>query len=129
MCSKTLARQRSESNRSLLRCRNLKLEKGCALYDFVLVAKLGIMIEGQEGLNWDRWRRLCHDVEALGFTSLRRSDHFFSVMDVARARRGVDEADRDRTDGQPDDVSPTCAVGPDRGGGRHPLQRTAHPGR
>jgi len=38
------------------------------------------MIEGQEGLNWDRWRRLCHDVEALGFASLRRSDHFFSVM-------------------------------------------------
>ena len=40
------------------------------------------MIEGQEGLTWDRWKRLCHDVEALGFTSLRRSDHFFSVMGV-----------------------------------------------
>ena len=40
------------------------------------------MIEGQEGLNWDRWRHLCHDVEALGFTALRRSDHFFSVMGV-----------------------------------------------
>ena len=40
------------------------------------------MIEGQEGLNWDRWRNLCHDVEALGFTALRRSDHFFSVMSV-----------------------------------------------
>ncbi|OLC22984.1 MAG: hypothetical protein AUJ02_00180 [Chloroflexi bacterium 13_1_40CM_3_65_12] len=46
------------------------------------MAKLGIMIEGQEGLNWDRWRRLCREVEALGFTSLRRSDHFFSVMGV-----------------------------------------------
>jgi len=38
------------------------------------------MIEGQEGLNWDRWRLICHDAEALGFDSLRRSDHLFSVM-------------------------------------------------
>jgi alkanesulfonate monooxygenase SsuD/methylene tetrahydromethanopterin reductase-like flavin-dependent oxidoreductase (luciferase family) len=38
------------------------------------------MIEGQEGLNWDRWRRLCHDVEALGFASLRRSEHLISLM-------------------------------------------------
>jgi len=41
---------------------------------------IGIMIEGQEGLTWDRWRALCADVERLGFGSLRRSDHFFSVM-------------------------------------------------
>ncbi|TMF87259.1 MAG: LLM class flavin-dependent oxidoreductase [Chloroflexi bacterium] len=41
---------------------------------------IGIMIEGQEGLTWDRWRALCADVERLGFASLRRSDHFFSVM-------------------------------------------------
>ena len=38
------------------------------------------MIEGQEGLNWDRWRRLCHDVESLGFASLRRSEHLISLM-------------------------------------------------
>jgi alkanesulfonate monooxygenase SsuD/methylene tetrahydromethanopterin reductase-like flavin-dependent oxidoreductase (luciferase family) len=44
------------------------------------VAKIGIMIEGQEGLSWDRWRHICHDADALGFDSLRRSDHFFSVM-------------------------------------------------
>src|SRR5579859_7792140 len=44
------------------------------------MASVGIMIEGQEGLNWERWRRLCRDVETLGFASLRRSDHFFSVM-------------------------------------------------
>jgi len=44
------------------------------------VAKLGIMIEGQEGLNWERWRRLCHDVERLGFASLRRSEHLISLM-------------------------------------------------
>jgi len=44
------------------------------------VAKIGIMIEGQEGLTWDRWRQLCNDVERLGFASLRRSDHLISVF-------------------------------------------------
>jgi alkanesulfonate monooxygenase SsuD/methylene tetrahydromethanopterin reductase-like flavin-dependent oxidoreductase (luciferase family) len=44
------------------------------------VAKIGIMIEGQEGLTWDRWRHICHDADTLGFDSLRRSDHFVSVM-------------------------------------------------
>ena len=44
------------------------------------MAKVGIMIEGQEGLTWDRWRLICSDAEALGFDSLRRSDHLFSVM-------------------------------------------------
>lgn len=44
------------------------------------MAVLGVMIEGQEGLTWDRWRHLCEVVEELGFESLWRSDHFFSVM-------------------------------------------------
>jgi alkanesulfonate monooxygenase SsuD/methylene tetrahydromethanopterin reductase-like flavin-dependent oxidoreductase (luciferase family) len=44
------------------------------------MAKVGIMIEGQEGLNWDRWRRICHDADRLGFDSLRRSDHLTSLM-------------------------------------------------
>jgi alkanesulfonate monooxygenase SsuD/methylene tetrahydromethanopterin reductase-like flavin-dependent oxidoreductase (luciferase family) len=44
------------------------------------MAKVGIMIEGQEGLNWDRWRRICHDTDTLGFDSLRRSDHLISLM-------------------------------------------------
>jgi alkanesulfonate monooxygenase SsuD/methylene tetrahydromethanopterin reductase-like flavin-dependent oxidoreductase (luciferase family) len=38
------------------------------------------MIEGQEGLNWDRWRHLCQVVEDLGFESLWRSDHLISLM-------------------------------------------------
>ncbi|MFI5284600.1 MAG: LLM class flavin-dependent oxidoreductase [Candidatus Dormibacterales bacterium] len=46
------------------------------------MAKIGIMIEGQEGLSWDRWRQICSDAETLGFDSLRRSDHLFSVMGV-----------------------------------------------
>jgi alkanesulfonate monooxygenase SsuD/methylene tetrahydromethanopterin reductase-like flavin-dependent oxidoreductase (luciferase family) len=44
------------------------------------MAKIGIMIEGQEGLNWARWRRICHDADTLGFDSLRRSDHLTSLM-------------------------------------------------
>ena len=44
------------------------------------MAVIGVMIEGQEGLTWDRWRNLCRVVEELGFESLWRSDHFFSVM-------------------------------------------------
>lgn len=46
------------------------------------MTKLGIMIEGQEGLNWERWRSLCADADGLGFHALRRSDHLFSVMGV-----------------------------------------------
>ncbi len=42
--------------------------------------RLGVMIEGQEGLNWDRWRRIVRTTEDLGFESLWRSDHFFSLM-------------------------------------------------
>ena len=46
------------------------------------MAKIGIMIEGQEGLNWERWRLICRDVDTLGFDSLRRSDHLLSVFGV-----------------------------------------------
>ena len=37
---------------------------------------LSIMIEGQDGLTWPRWKRLVAEVESLGFTGLFRSDHF-----------------------------------------------------
>ena len=43
------------------------------------MAQVGIMIEGQEGLSWDRWRKICLDTDRLGFASLRRSDHFTSL--------------------------------------------------
>jgi alkanesulfonate monooxygenase SsuD/methylene tetrahydromethanopterin reductase-like flavin-dependent oxidoreductase (luciferase family) len=46
------------------------------------MAKIGIMIEGQEGLSWDRWRHICEDADTLGFASLRRSEHLFSVFGV-----------------------------------------------
>jgi alkanesulfonate monooxygenase SsuD/methylene tetrahydromethanopterin reductase-like flavin-dependent oxidoreductase (luciferase family) len=46
------------------------------------MTQLGIMIEGQEGLNWERWRRICADTDTLGFASLRRSDHLISLMNA-----------------------------------------------
>ena len=42
--------------------------------------RIGIMIEGQEGLTWERWFRIADRVESLGLDSLWRSDHFFSLM-------------------------------------------------
>jgi F420-dependent oxidoreductase-like protein len=42
--------------------------------------KVGVMIEGQEGLTWERWNRIADRVESLGLDSLWRSDHFFSLM-------------------------------------------------
>jgi F420-dependent oxidoreductase-like protein len=46
--------------------------------------QLGVMVEGQEGLTWERWRQLMGCVEALGFESLWRSDHFMSLVDGER---------------------------------------------
>jgi F420-dependent oxidoreductase-like protein len=38
--------------------------------------EVAVMIEGQEGLNWPRWKRLVRTVEEAGFAGLYRSDHF-----------------------------------------------------
>lgn len=38
--------------------------------------ELAIMIEGQNGLNWERWQRIARAVEDLGFVGLYRSDHY-----------------------------------------------------
>ena len=40
---------------------------------------LGVMIEGQEGLGWELWRRIVRVTEDTGFESLWRSDHFHSL--------------------------------------------------
>ncbi len=37
---------------------------------------VAIMIEGQNGLNWSRWKKIVTLVEDLGFAGLYRSDHF-----------------------------------------------------
>lgn len=45
---------------------------------------LGVMVEGQEGLTWERWRRVMARSEELGFESLWRSDHLLSRVDAGR---------------------------------------------
>lgn len=37
---------------------------------------IAIMVEGQMGLDWPRWKRMARAVENLGFVGLYRSDHF-----------------------------------------------------
>jgi len=41
--------------------------------------RVGIMIEGQEGLAWERWLTLVHAAEDMGYESLFRSDHLTSL--------------------------------------------------
>jgi len=40
------------------------------------VIELAVMVEGQDGLNWDRWQRLARAAEDWGIAGLYRSDHF-----------------------------------------------------
>jgi F420-dependent oxidoreductase-like protein len=40
------------------------------------MTQIGIMIEGQDGLNWDRWKRLLQAAEDFGYQCVFRSDHF-----------------------------------------------------
>jgi len=41
-----------------------------------------LMIEGQEGVTWDRWVALADAADRLGFEALFRSDHYFSARGV-----------------------------------------------
>ena len=40
------------------------------------MTQIGIMIEGQDGLNWPRWQRLLKTAEDCGYQCVFRSDHF-----------------------------------------------------
>lgn len=40
------------------------------------MTQIGIMIEGQDGLNWARWQRLLQTAEDCGYQCVFRSDHF-----------------------------------------------------
>jgi F420-dependent oxidoreductase-like protein len=40
------------------------------------VVQIGLMIEGQNGLTWPRWRRVLDLAEEMGFAFVFRSDHF-----------------------------------------------------
>ena len=43
------------------------------------MAEIGIMIEGQEDMTWERFFKIAETVEALGFDSLFRSDHLTAL--------------------------------------------------
>ncbi len=40
------------------------------------MVEIGVMIEGQDGLTWERWERVLQAAEDMGFNSVFRSDHF-----------------------------------------------------
>ena len=40
---------------------------------------VGLMVEGQHGLNWENWRRMLATAERLEFPTVFRSDHFFML--------------------------------------------------
>jgi len=42
--------------------------------------EIAIFLEGQNGLNWERWKRLAQATEDLGFIGLYRSDHFTNMQ-------------------------------------------------
>jgi alkanesulfonate monooxygenase SsuD/methylene tetrahydromethanopterin reductase-like flavin-dependent oxidoreductase (luciferase family) len=46
--------------------------------------KLGLLVEVEEGLTWQRWRALFGAAEALGFDSIWASDHLVSPWSVER---------------------------------------------
>jgi alkanesulfonate monooxygenase SsuD/methylene tetrahydromethanopterin reductase-like flavin-dependent oxidoreductase (luciferase family) len=45
-----------------------------------MALRLALMIEGQEGLTWERWRRLARAAEEGGFESPFRSDHLTGLF-------------------------------------------------
>lgn len=45
-------------------------------------AQIGIMIEGQDGLNWERWKRILQTAEDSGYQSVFRSDHFTNASGI-----------------------------------------------
>lgn len=44
------------------------------------MAQIGIMIEGQDGLNWPRWKRILQTAENTGYQCVFRSDHFTNAQ-------------------------------------------------
>ena len=40
--------------------------------------RVALMVEGQNGLTWERWRHILSLAEELGFPSVFRSDHYFT---------------------------------------------------
>ena len=99
---------------------------------------VGIMIEGQEGLTWERWSRLIEAAEDLGYESLCRSDHLTGLNGQSR-RPSLDTwtsltvvAERTRRIRFGPMVSPITFYHPaildeDGGGARHAVGRPPRP--
>lgn len=51
--------------------------------------KIGVQFEAQDGVGWDRWRELATRVDDLGYESMWRSDHLFSVVGD-RSKTGIE---------------------------------------
>lgn len=45
-----------------------------------MAIQLAVMIEGQEGLTWERWQALARTVEDAGYAGLFRSDHLTGLL-------------------------------------------------
>ncbi len=46
-------------------------------YDETRTMRIGLMVEGQANLTWDRWLHILHTAERLGFPTVFGSDHYF----------------------------------------------------
>ncbi len=46
----------------------------------IMRAQIGLMVEGQMGLNWTRWRRVLAMAERTGYQCVFRSDHFTNAQ-------------------------------------------------
>lgn len=47
--------------------------------------QIAVMIEGQDGLTWERWQAVAELVEAAGFVGLYRSDHYTNAQPPDKA--------------------------------------------
>jgi len=47
-----------------------------------MTAQVGIMIEGQDGLNWERWKRILQTAEDAGYQCVFRSDHYTNASGI-----------------------------------------------
>lgn len=44
------------------------------------MAQIGLMLEGQNGLNWERWQRILQTADDSGYQCVFRSDHFTNAQ-------------------------------------------------
>jgi alkanesulfonate monooxygenase SsuD/methylene tetrahydromethanopterin reductase-like flavin-dependent oxidoreductase (luciferase family) len=47
--------------------------------------RVGLMVEGQEGVSWDQWLALAEGCERYGIEAMFRSDHYLSLSDTTKA--------------------------------------------